>query len=70
MFERSRIMNVYDLYVCELLKYAVHSTRGKIDKSVESLFTHKSSSIFTRSVSTNMFHVPQLGLEVQLQSLK
>ena len=57
LFERSRIMNVYDLYVCELLKYAVHSTRGKIDKNVESLFTQKSSSIFTRNVSTNMFHV-------------
>mgnify|MGYP000940316211 CR=1 FL=1 len=70
LFERSRIMNVYDLYVCELLKYAVHSTRGKIDENVESLFTHKSSSIFTRSVSTNMFHVPQLGLEVHRQSLK
>ena len=71
LFERSRIMIAYDLYIRELLKYAVHSTRGKIDKNVESLFTHKkSSSIFTRSVSTNMFHAPQLGLEVQLQSLK
>ena len=54
LFERSRITNVYDLYVCELLKYAVHSTRGKIDINVESLLTQKSSSIFTRSVSTNM----------------
>ena len=70
LFERSRKMNVFDLFVCELLKYAVHSTRGKIDKNVESLFTNQSSSIFTRSVSTNMFHVPQLGLEVQRQSLK
>ena len=61
---------MFIISVCELLKYAVHSTRGKIDKNVESLFTHKSSSIFTRSVSTNMFHVPQLGLEVQRQSLK
>ena len=63
-------MNVYEIYVCEPLKYAIHSTRGKIDKYVESLFTQKRSSIFTRSVSTNMFHVPQLGLEVQRQSLK
>ena len=70
LFERSRIRNVYDLYFCELLKIAVHSTRGKNDKIVESLYTRKSSSIFTRSVSTNMFHVPQLGLEVHRQSLK
>ena len=27
-------------------------------------------SIFTRSVSTNTFHIPQLGLEVHRQSLK
>ena len=65
MFMISMFVNV-----CELLKYAVHSTRGKTDKNVESLFTHKSSSTFTRNVSTNMFHVPQLGLEVQRQSLK
>ena len=31
LFEQSRIMDVYDLYVCELVKYAVHSTSGTID---------------------------------------
>ena len=62
-------MNVSDLYVCELLKYAVHSTRGKIDESlVFSLI--RAHQFSTRSVSTNMFHVPQLGLEVHRQSLK
>ena len=70
LFERSRIMKVYDLYVSELLKYAVQPTRGKIDKNVESFFANKSSSIFTRNVSTNRFHAPQLGLEVQRQSQK
>ena len=70
LFERSCIMNAYDFYVCERLIYAVHSTRGKIDKNVETLFSHKSSSIFTRSNRTNIFHVPQLRLEVHRQSLK
>ena len=70
LFEPSLIMNVYDLYVCEILKYAVYSTRVKIDKNVESLFTHKSSSIFTRGVSRKMLHVPQLCLEVHRQSLR
>ena len=65
LFERSGIMNVYDRNVCELLNYAVHSTRGKNDKNLESLFTQESSSIFTRSVSTDMFHVPQLILKDQ-----
>ena len=59
LFERSRIINVYDLYVCEVLKNAFHSRRGKIDKSVKSFFTHK-NSIFTLSVSTETFHVPPL----------
>ena len=31
LFERRRLRNNYDLNVCELLKYAVHSTRGKIE---------------------------------------
>ena len=70
LFERSCIMNAYDLYVCKRLKYEVHSTRGKIDKNVESLFSHKSSSIFTRSNRTIIFHVPQIRLEVHRQSLK
>ena len=55
LFERSGILNIYDIYVCELLKDAVHSTRGKLDKIVESLFTQKSSSFLTQSVSTKMF---------------
>ena len=46
LFEQSRILNVYDLCVCELLKIAVYSTRGKIVKiDVENLFTHMSSTI-------------------------
>ena len=63
-------MNVYEIYVCELLNYGDHPTRGKIDKNVESLFTHKSILNFTRSVTTSMFLAPQLGLEVHRQSLK
>ena len=65
-------MNVYDLYVCELLKYAVHLARGEIDKNVESLFTHRRSSIFIRRVDTNKFHVgsQHLGLEVHRHPLK
>ena len=31
-FERSRIMNIYDIYVFEHLKYAAPSTRGKSDE--------------------------------------
>ena len=57
--------NDYDLYVCELLTYAVHSTRDTIDNNVESLFTLKSLSILRRGDC-----VPKLGLEVHRQSLK
>ena len=70
LFEQSRILNVHNLYVRELLKYAIHSMRVEIDKNAESFFTDMSSSIFTRSVSTNMFHVPRLGLEVHRKSRK
>ena len=70
LFERSGIMNVYNLYVFELLKYAVNATRGTFDEHVGSLFTHKASLISTRSVVSNMFHIPHLRLEINRQSLK
>ena len=70
LFERSEIMNVFDLYVFELLKFAVRSSRESQLHNIKSVFIHKNSLVFTRSVSSNMFYVPEARTQVSRQSLK
>ena len=62
-------MNVFDLYVFELLKFAVRSSRESQLHNIKSVFIHKNSLVFTRSVSSNMFYVPQARTQVSRQSL-
>ena len=50
-------MNVFDLYVFELLKFAVRSSRESQLNNIKSVFIHKNSLVFTRSVSSNMFYI-------------
>ena len=54
LFKRSEIMNVFDLYVFELLKFAVRSSRESQLHNINSVFIHKNSLVFTRSVSSNV----------------
>ena len=63
-------MNVSDLYVFELLKFAVRSSRESQLHNIKSVFIHKNSLVFTRSVSSNMFYVPEARTQVSRQSLK
>ena len=70
LFRRSEIMNVFDLYVFELLKFAVRSCRENQLHNIKSVFIHKNSLVFTRSVSSNMFYVPEARTQVSRQSLK
>ena len=63
-------MNVFDLYVFELLKFAVRSSRESQLHNIKSVFIHKNSLVFTRSVSSNMFYVPEARTQVSRQSLK
>ena len=63
-------MNVFDLYVFELLKFAVRSSRESQLHIIKSVFIHKNSLVFTRSVSSNMFYVPEARTQVSRQSLK
>ena len=70
LFKRSEIMNVFDLYVFELLKFAVRSSRESQLHNIKSVFIHKNSLVFTRSVSSNMFYVPEARTQVSRQSLK
>ena len=70
LFKRSEIMNVFDLYVFELLKFAVRSSRESQLDNIKSVFIHKISLVFTRSVSSNMFYVPEARTQVSRQSLK
>ena len=70
LFKRSEIMNVFDLYVFELLKFAVRSSRESQLHNIKSVFIHKNSLVFTGSVSSNMFYVPQARTQVSRQSLK
>ena len=69
MFKRSEIMNVFDLYVYELLKFAVRSSRESQLHNIKSVFIHKNTLAFTRSVSSNMFYVPEARTQVSRQSL-
>ena len=62
-------MNVFDIYVFELLKFAVRSSRES-QLHIKSVFIHKNSLVFTRSVSSNMFYVPEARTQVSRQSLK
>ena len=59
LFKRSEIMNVFDLYAFELSKFAVRSSRESQLHNIKSVFIHKNSLVFTRSVSSNMFYVPE-----------
>ena len=68
--KKSEIMNVFDLYVFELLKFAVRSSRESQLHNVKSVSIHKNSLVFTRSVSSNMFYVPEARTQVSRQSLK
>ena len=70
LFKRSEIMNVFDLYVFELLKFAVRSSRESQLHNIKSVFIHKNSLVFTRSVSSNMFYVPEARTQVSRQSLQ
>ena len=54
LFKRSEIMNVFDLFVFELLKFAVRSSRESQLQNIKSVFIHKNSLVFTQSVSSNM----------------
>ena len=63
-------MNVFDLYVFELLKFAVRSSRESQLHNIKSVLIHKNSLVFTRSVSSNMFYVPEARTQVSRQSLK
>ena len=70
LFKRSEIMNVFDRYVFELLKFAVGSSRESQLHNIKSVFIHKNSLVLTRSVSSNMFYVPEARTQVSRQSLK
>ena len=62
-------MNVFDLHVFELLKFAVHSNSRSQLPNIKTLYLHKSAPVFTRSVGSNMFHVPEVRIEVSRQPL-
>ena len=66
-------MNVFDLYVFELLKFAVRSSRESQLHNIKSVFIHQNSLVFTWSYVifySNMFYVPEARTQVSRQSLK
>ena len=46
-------MTVFDLYVFEVLKFAVHTIRGRQLPNVKTMYIRKSSPAFTRSGTEN-----------------
>ena len=68
--KEAKLWNVFDLYVFELLKFAVRSSRESQLHNIKSVFIHKNSLVFTRSVSSNVFYVPEARTQVSRQSLK
>ena len=69
LFKRSQIMDVFELYVFELLKLAVPASRGSQLPNIKTLYINDSSPAFTRSVCSDMFHVPEVRRVVSRQSL-
>ena len=65
LMKRSQIMNVFDLYEFELLKFAVHTSRESHPPNMKILYIHGILPVFTRRVCFNTFHVPEVR-----QSLK
>ena len=63
-------MHDFDLYVFELLKFAVHTNRESHLPNIKTLFLHKSSTAFTRSVCFKVIHTTEERTEVNRQSLK
>ena len=60
----------FDLFVGELLKFAVYTSTGSQVPNIQTLYIHKSSPGFTRSVCSNLFHIAKVRTEVIRQSLE
>ena len=61
-------MNVFDPYVFELSKFAGHINKGSQLPNIKTLNIHNSSPAFTRSVCSNMYHVPEVRTKIRRES--
>ena len=61
---------IFDLHVFELLTFAVHTSLRSQLSIMKALYIHKSSRVFTRSVCSDMFHVPEVRTESSCQSIR